>query len=127
MSMLFLLLGKDNEYIPYILLLTLIVQKWQSIQDFFKGLLLTGKTQYKVVGKTFYNKIEGYAYGDLPEELSAILYKMNKIIQENTNISKLITIPIPNNDGMFESRVLTIPCSKNAFKINDDIQCIIEY
>ena len=53
-----LLLGKDNSWIPLIIIIVVIFQKWSSIIDLYNTNVCTyGKTQYKVSG-TFYINFE---------------------------------------------------------------------
>ena len=124
--MLFLLLGKDNNWLPYIMVLMIIFQKWDAIEGFFKKALLFGKAQYELNGKIYTNKNDVYTYGELSNPMWALLYTINKHIKENNvSFSKAQSLELPHNQVFDENETIMIPSTKNNLYLNDDIYCTI--
>jgi hypothetical protein len=125
-SMLFLLLGKDNNWLPYIMILMLIFQKWDTIESSFKKALLFGKAQYELTGKIYTNKNDAYTYGDLSPSMWALLYMINKHIKENNvSFSKAQSIELPYNQVFDENETIMVPSTRNNLYLNKDIYCSI--
>lgn len=126
-SLVLLFLGKDNSWIPFIAVIFVIFQKWNSIYQFYKNALLYGKTQYKVTG-TFYTNIEeSHSYGDLSNSTWALIRFINDLVKaDKTLLSNATNIKFPHNNVFEEDDVVAIPTSNATLKLNDDINCSIE-
>lgn len=95
-----LLLGKDNSWIPLIIVIVVIFQKWSSIVDLFNNNVRAyGKTQYKVSG-TFYTNIEeGHTYGQLGPSMWALIRFINDLLEKNKSLlSNATNIKFPHNE-----------------------------
>lgn len=123
-SMLFLLMGKDSQWLPYILIFTIIFQKWEQIENYLKRLLSFGKTQYEISAQYYVSKTEAYTYGDLPYNVSAVLNEINVMIKKNKNISKAINIKLPDGD-MLEGDTISIPSYRDRVKLKEGIECMV--
>ena len=126
-SLVLLFLGKDNSWIPFIAIIFVIFQKWNSIIQLYKSALLFGKTQYKVTG-TFYTNIEeSHSYGDLSSSAWALIRFINNLVKEDkTLLSNATNIKFPHNNVFEDDDVVAIPTSNAILKLNDDINCSIE-
>lgn len=126
-SLLLLLLGKENSWIPFIAVFVVIFQKWNSINNFYNNLRLFGKTQYKVAG-TFYTNIdENHSYGTLNGSFWALIRYINELVKaDKTLLSNATNIKFPYNDVFKDSDVIVIPTSNSSIKLNKDINCTIE-
>ena len=126
-SLVLLFLGKDNSWIPFIAIIFVIFQKWNSIQHLYEKARLYGKTQYKVTG-TFYTNIEeSHSYGDISTSAWALIRFINNLVKEDkTLLSNATNIKFPYNNVFEEDDVVAIPTSNAILKLNDDINCTIE-
>lgn len=126
-SLVLLFLGKDNTWIPFIAVIFVIFQKWNTIQQFYEKVRLYGKTQYKVAA-TFYTNIEEcHSYGDLSTSAWALIRFINNIVKtDKTLLSNATNIKFPYNNVFEEDDVVAIPTSNAILKLNDDINCSIE-
>lgn len=126
-SLILLFLGKDNSWLPFIAIIFVLFQKWNSITHLYKNALLFGKTQYKVTG-TFYTNIEeSHSYGDLSNSAWALIRFINNLVkQDKTLLSNATSIKFPHNNVFEEDDVIAIPTSNAVLKLNNDINCSIE-
>jgi hypothetical protein len=126
-SIILLLLGKDNSWIPLIAVITIVLQKWDSIMGLYYRGRIFGKTQYKVTG-TFYNNIDdSYTYGALGSSMWALIRFINNLVKSDAKLLSTATnIRLPHNDVFDTNDVVVIPSSKTILKLTKDIDCDIE-
>lgn len=123
-SMLFLLMGKDSPWLPYLLIFMVIFQKWEQIENYLKRLVSFGKTQYEISAQYYTCKTDAYTYGDLPFNVSAVLNEINIMIKKNKNVSKAINIKLPQGD-MLEGDTISIPSYRDRVLLTDGIECMV--
>jgi hypothetical protein len=126
-SLMFLLIGKDSNLLPYIMVLMFIYQQWSTIKTSFHKLMLFGKAQYQITGKIYTNIDEAHTYGSLPPTMWAILEAINASIK-NTNIklSKAKNIQLPSSSTFDHDDTIIIPSDANNIQLTLDIFCEIE-
>lgn len=126
-SLVLLLLGKDNSWIPFIAVFVVIFQKWNLIANFYKNIRLFNKTQYKVSG-TFYTNIEeSNTYGSLSNSLWALVRYVNNVVKaDKALLSNATNVKFPYNDVFKSDDVIAIPTSNATLILTDDITCNIE-
>lgn len=126
-SLFLLFLGKDHPWIPLLIVITFIFQKWNIIKNSYKNITLFGKTQYKVSG-TFYTNIdENYTYGSLGKSMWALVRYINNIVKADKSLlSNATNIKLPHNDVFEDTDVIVIPTSNSIIKLTNDINCEIE-
>jgi hypothetical protein len=126
-SLVLLLLGKENSWIPFIALFVVIFQKWNSITNLYNKIMLFGKTQYKVTGVFHTNIEENHTYGSLGASMWALLRFINNLVKaDKTLLSNATNIKLPYNDVFEEEDVIVIPTSDAVLKLTDKINCTIE-
>ena len=123
-----LLLGKDNSWIPFIIIIVVIFQKWSSIIDLYNTNVCTyGKTQYKVSGTFYINFEEGHTYGQLDTSMWALIRFINDLIEKNTTLlSNATNIKFPHNEVFEDNDIIIIPTSNTTLKLTEYVKCHIE-
>lgn len=126
-SIILLFLGKDHPWIPIIILILIIIQKWDDIKNIYYNISLFGKTQYIVSG-TFYTNIDdNHTYGGLGIPVWSLIRYINNLVKaDKTLLSNAINIKFPYNDVFQDNDVITIPNSKTVIRLTEDISCIVE-
>ncbi len=126
-SILFLLIGKESHWAPFIIIGFFIFQKWDAIERKIKGLCLINKIQYELNGKMYCNANEAYTYGDLSTYMWAVLYDIHKIIKKNeVPIKKAKTVEFPSNNIFEDGEHVNIPADDSKIKVSDSIYCTIQ-
>ena len=123
-----LLLGKDNSWIPFIIIIVVIFQKWSSIIDLYNTNVCTyGKTQYKVSGTFYINFEEGHTYGQLDTSMWALIRFINDLIEKNTTLlSNATNIKFPHNEVFEDNDIILIPTSNTILNLTEYVKCHIE-
>lgn len=126
-SIILLLLGKDNSWIPIIALFMIIFQKWDAITNMYYGAHLFGKTQYKVSGTIYHNIDDNYTYGQLGTSMWALIRYINNLVKSDSKLLSTATnIKLPHNDVFDKDDIVVIPSSKTVLKLTENIKCNIE-
>ena len=127
-SFLLLFLGKDNQWLPIIMLLFLLFQKWNTIESFIHKLHLFRKTQYELKCKIYVNKRDAYTYGELTDTIWALFIDINSYFKRNSvKLYKAINIELPNNHSAFkDDEPVTIPSSGTYIQLLDTIKCTVD-
>jgi chaperone BCS1 len=126
-SLVLLFLGKDHPWIPLLIVLTLIFQKWNIIKNSYKNITLFGKTQYKVTGSFYTNIDENHTYGTLGTSMWALVRYINKLVKADKSLlSNAMNIKLPYNDVFDDNDVIVIPTSNSIIKLTNDINCEID-
>ncbi len=117
-SLLFLLVGKDSPWLPWIFFAILIIQKlpqlltWteQHLSMLGGGWTAWTKPEYVLEGTIFCNKKNGISYGNLSDEIQAFLYflQTSKISQ---SLHKGISLRVGCGIATEEKNSITIPLS----------------
>jgi len=125
-SLVFLILGKDNSWIPIVILATFIFQKWDLITQAYNNISLFGKTQYTVSG-TFYTNIqENNTYGSMSNSVWAIIRYVDNIVKSDSILlSAARDITLPHNDVFNSEDTIVIPGPKTVLKLTENINCHI--
>ena len=114
------------NWTPYILLCMLIIQKWNTIESYFKKVRLFNKQQYELQGKLSYNIQDAYMYGDLSTHMWAVLYNIHRTIQtSNIPIKKVRTVEFPYNKAFEQGEYVHIPSENDKIWVTADIYCVI--
>jgi mitochondrial chaperone BCS1 len=126
-SLLLLILGKDNSWIPYIIIITVIIKNWNKIYTGYSTLLIIGKRQYKLTAEIYNNIDDNYTYGQLDSNIQALLlYIHNLSKQRNQTISNTYNLKLPTNVTVETGNNVVIPASGYTIKLNDNISCKID-
>lgn len=126
-SLLFLLIGKDSYWMPFVMLIMVVIQQWCNIQSSFKHLMLYGKTQYTVKGKVYINKSDAYTYGEIPNQMWGLFVVINNTLKNNSILSKVATLDLPQNNVFGDNETVMIPSNNEYIIINNDIKCYVSY
>lgn len=125
-SLMFLLIGKDSNLLPYIMIAMFIYQQWPAIKANFYKMMLLGKAQYQVSSKIYTNIDEAHTYGDIPPTMLAILEAINISIKKNNiKISKARNIKLPSNSTFEQDDTIMIPSDTNNIQLIPNILCKI--
>lgn len=126
-SILFLLMGKESSWTPYIILGFLIFQKWELIEKKIKSIWLINKIQYELTGKMYCNATDAYTYGDLSTHMWSVLYDIHKKIKKNeVIIKKARTVEFPSNQVFDSGEYVNIPADDSKIKLTDTIYCTFQ-
>lgn len=119
-SLVFLLLGKDNQWFPLIILAGLLFQKWNTICSLYEQLHMYGKAQYTITGKFYVNKENAYKYGSLSKSMYGILMDIHRVV-DCTIISKtnIASLALPSTNVLPDT--VMIPVNGVIMKINDTL------
>jgi hypothetical protein len=112
-SLLFLLVGKDNPWLPWILLAVLLIQKMPQILTWTEQYLSLNtwtKPEYVLEGTIFYDKRNDISYGNLSDEIKAFLYFLQNS-KLCTTLHKGISLRVGCGIAMEEKNSITIPLS----------------
>ncbi len=117
-SLLFLLLGKDNPWLPWILLATLLIQKLPNILTWAEQHLYVWgaqtnvwtKPEYVLEGTILHEKRIGISYGNVSDEIQAFLYFLQTSKLCNS-LHKGISLRVGCGIAMEEKNSITIPLS----------------
>lgn len=94
-SLLFLLLGKDSPWIPWLLLATLLIQKGSAITEWIETrIIMWGKAEYTLNGTFYTDKRTGVCYGSLSTEMEAFLHFLQSSKLAPNIIQKGVTLAI---------------------------------
>jgi len=126
-SILFLLLGKESHWTPFIIAAFFIFQKWEFIEKKIASLWLINKIQYELTGKMYCNANDAYTYGDLSTYMWAVLYDIHKIIKKNeVHIKKAKTVEFPSNNVFENGEHVNIPADDSKIKLTETIYCTFQ-
>ena len=126
-SLVLLFMGKDHPWIPLLVIITLVFQKWNIIKNSYKHITLFGKTQYKVSGTVYDNIDENHTYGSLGIPVWSLIRYITKIVKaDKTLLSNATNIKLPYNDVFDSNDVIIIPSTNTILKLTDDISCEID-
>ncbi len=126
-SLLFLLIGKNDTLMPYILIIILLINNIGKIRDAFKNIPFFQKTQYELNTKYIYNKREAYYYHDIPVSIWAVLYSLNNIIKKKDIVlSKARNIELPQDTMFGTDELCHMPDDNSKISINDNLWCYID-
>jgi hypothetical protein len=122
-SLMLLFLGKDNAWIPFILLMGLVIQKWDHIMAAYDTLIVFGKTRYDISGTIYTNVDENNIYGQFGTSMWALIRHINDIVKADKNLlSTATSIKFPVFNDVFDKNdIVVIPSSKSTFEIAPDI------
>ncbi len=126
-SLLFLLIGKDSNWMPIIMLIMVIIQQWCVIQSSYKKVTLYGKTQYIIKGKVYVNKSDAYTYGDISNQMWGLFVVINDTLKKHCNLSKVATLDLPTNSVFNNNESILIPSQNEYVTLNNDIKCYVDY
>lgn len=126
-SLILLILGKENSWIPFIFLLTLVFQKWESIYDIYNKSFLLGKAQYKLTAKFYTNIDENNTYGCIGKSNWSLIRFINNLVKSNKNLlSNAYSLKLPYNDIFLREDIIVIPSNKTSIQLNNDITCRVD-
>jgi chaperone BCS1 len=126
-SLVLLFIGKDHPWLPLVILITVVIQKWGQIKEMYNQTILFGKTQYTLTGQIFTNIDDMYTYGHLNSSVWAIIKYINKVTKENKELlSNAISFKLPSNEVFENDELVVIPASKSKIKLTPDIYCQIQ-
>jgi hypothetical protein len=126
-SLVLLFIGKDHPWLPLVILITVVIQKWGQIKEMYNQTILFGKTQYTLSGQIFTNIDDNYTYGHLNSSVWAIIKYISKITKENKELlSNAISFKLPPNEVFGNDELVVIPASKSKIKLTSDISCQIQ-
>jgi chaperone BCS1 len=126
-SLVLLFIGKDHPWLPLVILITVVIQKWGQIKELYNQTILFGKTQYTLTGQIFTNIDDMYTYGHLNSSVWAIIKYINKVTKENKELlSNAISFKLPANEVFENDELVVIPASKSKIKLTPDIYCQIQ-
>lgn len=127
-SLMFLLIGKDSHWMPYIMFIMIVIQQWDNIYRSFNKIKLYGKTQYDISGKIYVNKGDAYTYGEIPNQMWGLFIAINNSLKQNNVLSKASTITLPTNTAVFNinDETIMIPSENEYIILNNDIKCYVK-
>jgi len=126
-SLVLLFIGKDHSWLPLIILIIVVIQKWEQIKDIYYNTKLFGTRQYTLTGEIFTNIEFNITHGQLNSSIWAIIYYINKVTKENKELlSSAISFKLPVNEVFGKDEVVVIPASKSKINLTSDILCQIE-
>lgn len=126
-SLLFLLIGKDSQWMPLIMIIMAVIHQWDSIYKSFYKLKMYGKTQYNISGKIYVNKSDAYTYGEIPDQMWGLFIAINNSLKQNNVLSKASTINLPTNTAVFNANeTVMIPSENEYIILNNDIKCYVK-
>lgn len=126
-SLVLLFIGKDHPWLPLVILITIVIQKWGQIKEMYNQTILFGKTKYTLTGQFFTNIDDIHTYGHLNSSVWAIIKYINNITKENKElISSAISFKLPLNEVFKNDELVVIPASKSKIQLTPDIQCQID-
>jgi chaperone BCS1 len=126
-SLVLLFIGKDHPWLPIVILITVVIQKWGQIKEMYNQTILFGKTQYTLTGQIFTNIDDMYTYGHLNSSVWAIIKYINKVTKENKELlSNAISFKLPANEVFENDELVVIPASKSKIQLTPDIYCQIQ-
>ena len=80
-SLIFLLIGKENSWIPIIFGIIFIIQKWKDITKLYNSINSFGKAQYTVHADIYINIEDDYTYGTIDNNVWGLIMYINNIIK----------------------------------------------
>jgi ATP-dependent 26S proteasome regulatory subunit len=126
-SIMLLLIGKDSNILPYIMLIMFIYQQWATIKATIYKATLFGKAQYQITGKVYTNLEDPYTYGTLPTAMWALLHTIDNIIKKNNiKVTKATNIDLPDNHTFDDKETIMMPSSADDITLTPYIKCKIE-
>jgi hypothetical protein len=117
-SLLFLFLGKESQWAPFLLLCFLVIQKWHTIQEAWLTWNPFRVPTYKIQGTIYTNKSSATTYGNLSKEFYAVLTDIQRVMA--TVKCDILTIPFPYHT-LFMDRSVIIPGDKAKISLTEDI------
>jgi hypothetical protein len=126
-SLILLFIGKDNQWVPLLMVIILAAQKWNKIIDLYNNFMLLGKSQYKITVKLYTDISESYCYGDIGEDVWALIRYTNNILKnDSTLLSNAYNLKLPYNDAFDADEFIIIPASKSSIKLTQNIRCKVD-
>lgn len=123
-SLLFLLVGKENAWIPYIMIAFFVVQKWNFLVSKLKSLETIGKSSLVLKG-LIYQDHWGSVNGDISESLTAFLTEIQSILGPKLKTTQIMEIQMPSFMAS-EENTLFIPVNNTRLQITDTITAMFE-
>jgi hypothetical protein len=122
-SLMLLFLGKDNAWIPFILLAGLVIQKWEHVVAAYDTLTVLGKTRYDISGTIYTNVDENNVYGQFGTSMWALIRHINDVVKADKHLlSTATSIKFPTFNDVFDKNdIVVIPSSKSTFEIAPDV------
>lgn len=126
-SLILLILGKDNPWIPFVILITFIFQKWDKIYETYSKSTLIGKKQYKITAQFYTNIEDNYSYGEVALHIWALIKYIHNLSKQQTQIiSNGYNLKLPSSDTFDRSDNVVIPSPGSTIKLNESISCKID-
>jgi hypothetical protein len=125
-SFILLFLGKDNAWVPLILLIGLVFQKWENIVNIYDTLIVFGKTRYDISGTIYTDIGENHVYGQFSSSMWALIRNINAVVKADKHLmSTASAIKFPHNEVFEDGEVVVVPSSNSIFQLAPDIKCKI--
>lgn len=126
-SIMLLLIGKESHWTPYIVLIMVLIHKWDTIEKYIKTISLFNKHQYELHGKIIYNIKDAYMFGDLSTHMWAVLYNIHQTIKtKHLPIKKVKSVEFPCNKAFERGEYVHIPSDSDKIWVTDDIYCCVK-
>jgi hypothetical protein len=122
-SLLFLFLGKENQWAPFLLVLILALKNREELMAGIKSLLALRHSEYTLSGKLYTSKSGAYTYGELPDPMYGILYFLQSHSLSCTQ--KLQTFDVSDTKLASLHRTILLPVNDRTIQLTPTIACTV--
>lgn len=124
-SMLFLLIGKESHWLPFLAVGFLLLQNWDYICEKLRDVTFIGYSIIKFRGITYYNTSSAGTVGDISLSIRSLLHAIQPLMSPNKVSKQYTEFRIPYED----LTTVFIPCNSHNLQLTPTIQATfnIEY
>ncbi len=122
-SLMFLFLGKENQWAPFLLVLILALKNREELTNGIRALLSWRHSEYTLCGKLYTSKSGAYTYGELPDPMYGILYFLQS--QSSSCMQKLQTFDVSETKMGALHRTLLLPENGRTIQLTPTIACTV--
>jgi hypothetical protein len=117
-SLLLLLIGKDNSWLPLLLIGFMVFQKWESIREKLLNIRYFGYSTVTFRAITYFNTSSSSTVGDVSLSIRALLHAIQPLVSPNKSSNQFTEFRIPYE----ELTTVFIPCNSVTLQLTPSIQ-----